>query len=49
MKEIYHDEEFVSTIDIEFRIFSRRVFLVIAENTVTEGWKVVLDSQHKEV
>ena len=49
MKEIYHAEEFVSTTDVEFRIFSWRVFLVIAENIVTEGWEVVLDSQHKEV
>ena len=49
MKEIYHAEEFVSTTDIGFGTFSWRVFLVIAKNTVTEGWKVVLDSQHKEV
>ena len=49
MKEIYHDEEFASTTDIEFGFARSRVFLVIAENTVTVGWKVVLDSQHKEV
>lgn len=49
MKEIYNDEEFVSTTDIEFTFLSWRGFLVIAENTVTEGWKVVLDNQHKEV
>ena len=48
MKEIYHDEEFVSTTDIWFGLFSWRVFPVIAEDTVTEGWRVMLDS-HKDV